>query len=285
MALPTNVGKGTVRVTILDGAGNPVRGSVDLEPVVKRLTNVTAQPGPVTILPTPVSILLVEGTGVRDDVIATDDPDNNPTDWNWRATFKLLDGAKADPFEFKLPEGADVDLSVVAPVASAPGVQIIRGAGVPDHDGVPDGQVIMLVDGEPAWGEPTGGGSGGVSSWDDLTDKPTTFPPATHTHTDLAAAIATKADASALAAKADTAAVTSALAGKANTSHSHGIADLPAGTVVRAHYNDGWPARPTSRTDISVEWTDLTGEADPNVLPAGYIEGSDTMFTPDLIGG
>jgi hypothetical protein len=53
------------------------------------------------------------------------------------------------------------------------------------------------------------GGGGGVSSWNDLTDKPSTFPPATHTH-----------------AIADTTGLQTALDGKAATSHTHALSAL-----------------------------------------------------------
>jgi hypothetical protein len=53
------------------------------------------------------------------------------------------------------------------------------------------------------------GGGGGVSSWNDLTDKPSTFPPATHTH-----------------AIADTSGLQTALDGKSATSHTHTIANV-----------------------------------------------------------
>ncbi|MEO5690728.1 MAG: hypothetical protein ABIQ64_00910 [Candidatus Saccharimonadales bacterium] len=45
-----------------------------------------------------------------------------------------------------------------------------------------------------------------------------------------------------------------ALSGKAATTHSHAIADLPAGSVVSTSTN----TRPTSRTDIVVMWTGAT---------------------------
>lgn len=52
-------------------------------------------------------------------------------------------------------------------------------------------------------------GSAGVSSWNDLTDKPATFPPATHTH-----------------AIADTTGLQTALDGKAASTHTHSLNDL-----------------------------------------------------------
>lgn len=51
-----------------------------------------------------------------------------------------------------------------------------------------------------------GEGGGGVTSWNDLEDKPATFPPSTHNHDDL---YFTEAE------------MTAALAGKSDTSHNH----------------------------------------------------------------
>lgn len=178
MALPTNVGKGTVRGKFIDSSGAPIDGVVTFKPTPKRLTNATATPRPVTILPKPVSVPLVNGEFETSDLIATTDPDNSPVGWEYRVEFQFAGGASAEPFFITLPEGAVVDLATVTPVASTGGVQITRGPGVPAFEGVPDGQVLVLVDGQPTWGE----SGSGVSSWNDLADKPTTFPPATHVH-------------------------------------------------------------------------------------------------------
>ena len=54
-----------------------------------------------------------------------------------------------------------------------------------------------------------------------------------------------------------------------------GIAGLPAGSVVRAYWTgSAWPARPTARTDISVEWVGGTDAAPPT---AGVV-GVDTWM-------
>src|SRR5690606_6915587 len=87
----------------------------------------------------------------------------------------------------EVPEGETVDLTTVAPVSASGGTPIIRGPageGVPDYEGVEDGKVLVLVDGEPAWGDAPGGGGGGGGpvAWDDVEDRPSTFPPDSHTH-------------------------------------------------------------------------------------------------------
>lgn len=267
MALPANVGKGTVTVSLMDGAGTPKAGEVVLEPVVDLLKNVSAEPRPVMILPDPVTIPLVNGEGTRSDIIATDDEDNNPQDWNWRATFRLAGNAKIKPFEFKLPQGTVVDLTAVAPVASSAGVQIIRGPGIPEIEPGSDGQVLVLVDGKPAWGD---GGGGGVSSWNDLTDKPATFTPATHTHaitsvTGLQAALEGKQPAGSYAA----------------ASHTHAIANVTglqaalnaaaaSGTANVSYYTSGaWQPRGASPHP----WTYDAGLTDPVPVPTDWQPG------------
>src|SRR5690606_4427259 len=166
---------------------------------------------PVTILPKPVTVDLDGGEFVT-TLIATDDPDNNPQGWNYRVSFNFQ-GAQADPFNIEVPEGETVDLTTVAPVSASGGTPIIRGPageGVPDYEGVEDGKVLVLVDGEPAWGDAPGGGGGGPVSWDDVGDKPSTFPPEAHTHT-----------------VSDVTGLQSALDGKAAASHTHGAEDIP----------------------------------------------------------
>lgn len=54
-----------------------------------------------------------------------------------------------------------------------------------------------------------GGGGGGPVNWDDIQDKPTSFPPSSHTHS-----------------ISDVSGLQNALDGKANTSHTHNISDI-----------------------------------------------------------
>src|SRR5690606_32252580 len=123
-------------------------------------------------------------------------------------------GAQADPFNIEVPEGETVDLTTVAPVSASGGTTIIRGPageGVPDYEGVEDGKGLILVDGEPAWGDaPGGGGGGGPVSWDDVEDKPSTFPPEAHTHE-----------------IGDVTGLQTTLDGKASATHTHEVEDMP----------------------------------------------------------
>lgn len=45
-------------------------------------------------------------------------------------------------------------------------------------------------------------------------------------------------------------------------------ADVPSGSTVTVRYNNGWPARPTSRTDVTVLWLGGVEGDPPPSLPA-----------------
>lgn len=302
MALPTNVGSGTVTGRLIDGAGAAIEGNVTFTPSPAYLVNTTAVPSPVTIIPKPVTVQLADGAFTT-TLTATDDPDNNPSGWTYRVDFALT-GAKRASFSIEVPEGGTVDLSTVAPVATAGGVTITQGpageagpagpgvatggaagqllakASAADYDttwvdqsagggastldglsdvttaGVTDGQVLTYDTGTSSWGPATVASGGGavdsvngqtgavvldaadvgarsdtyVPAWTEVTAKPATFPPDTHTHDDR---YYTEAEVdTALAGKqaagdyATTTELTSGLAGKAATVHSHAVADV-----------------------------------------------------------
>lgn len=258
MALPSNVGHGTVTGLFIDNSGASVTGKVTFTPTAARLLNPTAEPSPVTILPRAVTVDLVDGA-FSQVLVATDDTDLNPVGWNYQVSF-VLTGTKAVPFYIDVPEGQTVDLATVAPVAQGNGTMIVRGAGVPDWSTAEDGQAVVLVDGEPAWGDVASGGdvasvNGKVGTvtlnaadvgaraddWSpDLSGYATTTAltsglagkaDTSHTHaqsaiTGLSAALDAKADAADLGNYATSVALTSGLDGKANTSHTHTIANV-----------------------------------------------------------
>lgn len=185
MALPGNVGTGTVTGNLMDSLGNPTEGTVTFIPSFTRLVNVTAVPA-LVILPKPVTVTLSAG-GFTTSLVATDDADNNPTGWTYKVSFKLTGSTVAD-FHIAVPENSLQDLATLAPVGSANGVLITRGPGVPD--GGTTGQVLAKVsadDLDTAWVDQTGGGGGEaltsyVTQVESLADYPSTFPPAAHDH-------------------------------------------------------------------------------------------------------
>lgn len=64
-----------------------------------------------------------------------------------------------------------------------PGDEGPAGEGIPPLSSGTPGQVVRHGGDAAVWGDEASGGGGGVSSWNDLTDKPSSFPPASHTHT------------------------------------------------------------------------------------------------------
>lgn len=158
MALPSNVGFGTVVGRFLDSEGTPITGQFTFTPSPKNLKNIAALPSPVTILPKPV-VATLDGTGsLSTTLIATDDPDNNPSDWTYTVSFSSQQ-AKIDPFSITVPEGSTQDLTVLAPVAASAGNAIVRGPGV-DAGGT-TGQILAkasAADYDTEWIDaPTGG--------------------------------------------------------------------------------------------------------------------------------
>jgi len=156
MALPTNVGYGTVTGRFLlayaDGVdvdpqpdGVAAQGSVFFTPSPANVKDVSASPAPVTILPAKVEATLDSegylcgyGTtrGIR--LVATDDTDLNPVDWTWEVEFRLTDpsgtAVPLSSFSFELPQDATVDLAVAGPVPGADGTYYTVGPQGPQGE-------------------------------------------------------------------------------------------------------------------------------------------------------
>ena len=172
MALPSNVGHGTVTGQFSDAAGNPIEGTVTFTPSPKRLLAATADP-PATILPRPVTVELADGA-FSVDLAATDDIDANPTGWTYSVKF-AFSGVLAPGFDIEVPEGGAVDLTGVSPVASSDGVtitqgppglvqSIVPGDGVTVDDADPANPVVSAIGGgEGSQGEP---GADGASAYE-----------------------------------------------------------------------------------------------------------------------
>jgi hypothetical protein len=88
-----------------------------------------------------------------------------------------------------------------------------------------------------------GSGPGGPVDWDDVEDKPASFPPSSHTHaqvdvTGLGTALGAKANAVHTHAVADTVGLQATLDAKSATGHTHAYADItgkPATFAPSAH--------------------------------------------------
>jgi hypothetical protein len=108
----------------------PASGSITFTASPTRIVDAAASP-PVTIFPAAIVCTLdasgvligpMGATGVN--LIATDDPDLNPTDWTYNVAFDL-DGVDAFDFDMALPVGDTVDLSTVVPVEASSGIASI----------------------------------------------------------------------------------------------------------------------------------------------------------------
>ena len=161
MALPTNVGYGTVVGQFLlaysdsddsglQPDGLPAKGNIYFRPSPAKLLDAGASPNPVTILPAVVETTLdSEGylcgytgdRGVR--LVATDDADLKPTDWTWTADFRLTDQDDTPiavaSFSFELPVDDTVDLATAGPVPAADGVFYLTGPAGPAGPAGPTG--------------------------------------------------------------------------------------------------------------------------------------------------
>ncbi|XP_068917829.1 uncharacterized protein [Tenebrio molitor] len=137
--LPSNISYGTVVGrfirAIADGA-DPDRDpdGVALDGLIIRFTpsatifkNATAEGGPVTIVADPIAVTTnADGVVVGPDglpgvrLVATDDPDLQPTGWTWSVSITGANAPSID-FSFPLPSDATVDLTTLIPVPASPG--------------------------------------------------------------------------------------------------------------------------------------------------------------------
>lgn len=128
----------------------PLQGEVVFSPTASALLVNGATP-PATMFPLPVRVKLDDAGNISHEgslgvsLWATDDPDGNPVDWQWHVHFELTfrgRGVYRAPFNFELPTGETVDLTVVAPlVVLEDGTVIIRGPAGP-----PGPSALDLID-------------------------------------------------------------------------------------------------------------------------------------------
>lgn len=145
---------------------------------------------------------------------ATNDPDVTPNGWTY-TVLENLTGGGGRTYSIDVPVSAKVsgiDLSDVAPITPS--------------TGDPTAFVTLST-----FQDYVNSHAGGATDWTQINNKPTTFPPAVHTHpqsdiTGLTSALTAKADASALATKADASTLT---AHTSNTSNPHAVTKAQVG--------------------------------------------------------
>lgn len=134
--LPSNVQTGRVTgqfatVQHLPSAGDappdvvPITGTITFTPSPERLLNAANL---ITFVPRPIvgtlnaQGVLVDGHGnVGLELVATDDPDNNPAGWTYTVTYQLAGGLSLPAHALELPAGSTRDLTTYQPVPDANG--------------------------------------------------------------------------------------------------------------------------------------------------------------------
>lgn len=168
-----------------------------------------------------------------------------------------------------------------------PGPQGATGQGVPI--GGTTGQVLRKASGtnyDTEWA--TGGAGGGVSSWNDLEDKPATFPPSSHSHpisevTNLQTSLDGKAATSHSHSISDVTSLQTSLDGKAATGHSHAISDVTGlQTAIDGKQASGSYAAATHSHAIG-DVTGLQTALDGKQASGSYAAASHT-HTPSEVG-
>lgn len=193
-------------------------------------------------------------------------------------------------------------LGLDRPVAAGPGIGVAAGAAwtvslalgsLPMGVGGVGAYVLGWENGAPVLRDAATLGGGGVSSWNDLTDKPATFPPATHTHlwVDITDKPATFAPSAHTHPWGD---ITGTPATYAPSAHSHAIGDLPvapSGTsnttqVVRADDSRLSNARtPTAHTHPQSDVTNLTTDLAAKAALAGATFTGAVITAASAAGG
>jgi hypothetical protein len=126
----------------------------------------------------------------------------------------------------------------------------------------------------------------GVSSWNDLTDKPSTFPPASHTHplediTGLDNALLGKAAISHTHPQSDITGLDTALLGKASATHTHPLSDLTnsGATTGQVVTWDGSAWVPQDASGGVTSYNDLTN------VPSTFPPSTHTHAVTDITSG
>jgi hypothetical protein len=203
-----------------------VAGLPDAVPTVvfRAPTRLVDVPTNTIVMPFEIAAAVASDGTFTVEIPATDNAGVSPASWRYVVEIRYgdhrLSGSLSAPIASS-PLALVSNLVLDAPPdAGQVGYILVAARGV--ANGVAaldvDGDVVD-ADGNKVTG---GGGSGGSVAWTDITAKPSTFPPSSHTHpisevVSLATALAAKADASALASYALSSALTSGLAGKVDT--------------------------------------------------------------------
>lgn len=122
----------------------PLSGSITFTPTAPHVKINEANPNPITVLGTPITGTLDrEGylcSGKIDPatdklrrgvyLVATDNPDLNPYNWNWAVSYNLRLGPNAVSFpahEIMVTGSSEVDLTLSSPIPTYGGIAVTKG--------------------------------------------------------------------------------------------------------------------------------------------------------------
>lgn len=197
MAFPTMI---TVNGTLKKVDGTPEKGHI----VFQAPTNVLSSTDATVIVPSYKVVTLDASGAFSVSLPASNDPSWNPNNWTYRVSEQLTSGKR--------------DYRTIVPY-DAVGGQFDYPDLVPAID--VDAQLYALYNHVHS-----GGGGTGVT-WDEITGKPTTFPPSAHNHDDR---YYTESEVTAFLATKENVGVAAGLVTAHNsaTTSVHGIADTAA---------------------------------------------------------
>jgi hypothetical protein len=152
MSLPANVNYGTVTGTFITAVADgidvdllpdavPCTGKVIFTPTASKLLNITAVP-PVTIFPKAIEAVLDSNGAFSVVLVATNDPDMNPTGWQYVVSF-ALSGITVPAFNINVLMDMTIDLASASPVPASGGTPTVRGPGMPQ--GGTSGQYVVKL--------------------------------------------------------------------------------------------------------------------------------------------
>lgn len=172
MPLPSNANHGFVAGQFIDGTGVPAAGKkITFTPSVKTLLDAGATPNPVTILPKKITITLDENgyvpttpeaaaaSMVGQHLLATTDPDLNPTGWTWKADFAFTPDLERSSYSFALGVGEQIDLTTESPISASGGAVIVQGVPTGGAEGYILGKASP-TDYDTEWIPAPSGGTG-----------------------------------------------------------------------------------------------------------------------------
>lgn len=180
-------------------------------------------------------------------LIASADEDLRPHHWTWTVTVEGSNFKRVTSTFITQP-GATVDLATVVQVPSSPGAAISQWAAAVAATEAARDVVLAAIEDIPA---------GGSGAWSDITGKPETFTPSSHTH-----------------ATSEVVGLDSALSSKATASHTHttgNVTGLDAALAAKAPLaSPAFTGMPTgiTKAHVGLGAVDNTADADKPVSTA-----------------